>query len=39
MYRLFRESYGPEGPEEALTTTSFAPPVDTYEDEHNIVLV
>jgi len=38
MYRLFRESYGPEGPEEALTTTSFAPPVDTYEDEHNIVL-
>src|ERR1700730_15385677 len=38
MNRLFRESYGPEGPEEALTTTSFAPPVDTYEDEHNIVL-
>ncbi len=38
MNRLFRESYNPEGPEEALTTTSFAPPVDTYEDEHNIVL-
>jgi HSP20 family protein len=38
MNRLFRESYGPEGPEEALTTTSFAPPVDTYEDERNIVL-
>ena len=38
MYRLFRESYSPEGPEEALTTTSFVPPVDTYEDEHNIVL-
>jgi len=37
MNRLFRESYGPEGPEEALTS-SFAPPVDTYEDEHNIVL-
>ena len=36
--RLSREAYGPEGPEEALTTTSFAPPVDIYEDEHNIVL-
>jgi HSP20 family protein len=38
MNRLFRESYGPEGPEEALTTTNFAPPVDIYEDEHNITL-
>jgi len=38
MNRLFRESYNPEGPEEALTTTSFVPPVDTYEDEHNITL-
>src|ERR1700716_4507247 len=38
MNRLFRESYSPEGPEEALTTTSFAPPVDIYEDEHNIIL-
>ena len=38
MNRLFRESYGPEGPEEALTTTSFAPPVDIYEDEHDITL-
>src|SRR5580704_16196040 len=38
MKRLFRESYSPEGPEEALTTTSFAPPVDIYEDEHNIIL-
>ena len=38
MSRLFRESYRPEGPEEALTTTSFAPPVDIYEDEHNITL-
>ena len=37
MDRLFRQSYSPEGPEEALTS-SFAPPVDTYEDEHNIVL-
>src|SRR5882762_221931 len=38
MNRLFRESYGAEAPEEALTTTSFAPPVDIYEDEHNITL-
>ena len=38
MNRLFRESYKPEGPEEALTTTSFAPPVDIYEDEHTITL-
>jgi len=38
MNRLFRESYRPEGPEEALTSSSFAPPVDIYEDEHNITL-
>jgi HSP20 family protein len=38
MKRLFREPYGPAGPEEALTTTSFAPPVDIYEDEHDITL-
>jgi HSP20 family protein len=38
MNRFVRESYSPEGPEEALTTTSFAPPVDIYEDEHNITL-
>ncbi len=38
MNRLFRESYSPEAPEEALTTTTLAPPVDIYEDEHNIVL-
>jgi HSP20 family protein len=38
MNRLFRESYSPEEPEEALTTTSFAPPADIYEDEHNITL-
>ena len=38
MDRLFRESHSPEGPEEALTTTSFAPPVDTYEDEHTVTL-
>src|SRR5271157_3746878 len=38
LNRLFRESYGPEVPEEALTTTNYAPPVDIYEDEHNITL-
>ena len=38
MNRLFLESYRPEVPEEALTTTSYAPPVDIYEDEHNITL-
>src|SRR5258707_10879998 len=38
MNRLFRDSYSTEGPEEALTTTSYAPPVDIYEDEHNIIL-
>ena len=36
--RIFRESYSPEGPQEALTTSNFAPPVDVYEDEHNITL-
>jgi len=38
LNRLFRESFSPELPEEALTTTSFAPPADIYEDEHNITL-
>ncbi|MFZ3342206.1 MAG: Hsp20/alpha crystallin family protein [Terriglobales bacterium] len=36
MNRLFRDQQS--GPEESLTTTSFAPPVDVYEDEHNITL-
>jgi HSP20 family protein len=35
MNRLFRES---QGPEESLATSSFAPPVDVYEDEHNVTL-
>jgi len=38
MNRLFRESYGPEGREESLTTSTFAPAVDVYEDEHNVNL-
>src|SRR3954454_12969075 len=37
LNRLFRESYG-EGREEALNTSSFAPAVDVYEDEHNVTL-
>ena len=37
MNRLFRDSFG-EGREEALTTSTFAPAVDVYEDEHNITL-
>ncbi len=36
MNRLFRDSFG-EG-QEALTSTSFAPAVDVYEDEHNVTL-
>ena len=38
MNRLFRESYSPEGPEEALTTTTFAPPVDIYVDARDFHL-
>ncbi len=40
MNRLFRDFYAPEGRsgEEALTNTAFAPPVDVYEDEHNVTL-
>src|SRR6201988_4623123 len=38
LNRFVRESYSPESPEEALTTTSFAPPVDIYEDEHAIAV-
>jgi HSP20 family protein len=37
MNRLFRDSFG-DARDEALTTSNFAPPVDVYEDEHNIVL-
>lgn len=38
MNRLFRESFTSESSEEALATTNFAPPLDTYEDEHTISL-
>jgi len=37
MNRLFRDSFG-DTREEALSTSTFAPPVDVYEDEHNITL-
>jgi HSP20 family protein len=39
MNRLFSDSVGNEGrSEEALTTSTFAPPVDVYEDEHSTTL-
>jgi len=38
MNRILRESFSPENPEQALTTTNFAPLVDVYEDEHDITL-
>ncbi len=39
MNRLFQDSFGPGAAgEEGMTTTSFVPPVDIYEDEHNITL-
>ena len=38
MNRLFRDPRGPVGQDESLTTTAFAPPVDVYEDEHNVTL-
>src|SRR3979409_1335406 len=37
MNRLFRETYN-EGQDQALTASTFAPAVDVYEDEHNVVL-
>jgi HSP20 family protein len=38
MSRLFRDSFGNDSREEALANTAFAPPVDVYEDEHNVTL-
>ncbi len=38
MNRLFRESFSGEGRDESLTTSSFAPAVDVYEDEHKVTL-
>jgi HSP20 family protein len=38
MNRLFHDTYGQGSTEENLTTSTFVPPVDIYEDEHNITL-
>jgi HSP20 family protein len=38
MNRLFRDSFGPEGQDQSLATSAFVPPVDVYEDEHNVSL-
>ena len=36
LNRLFRDSYGDN--QDALSTSSFSPAVDVYEDEHNVTL-
>jgi HSP20 family protein len=36
--RVFRDSYRQSGQDESLATSSFAPAVDVYEDEHNVTL-
>src|SRR5207344_3525777 len=36
--RVFRDSYSGAGQDEALSTSSFAPAVDVYEDEHKVSL-
>jgi len=38
LNRLFRESYDDAGRDESLTTSTFAPAVDVYEDEHKVTL-
>ena len=38
MNRLFQDTYGQGSTEESITTSAFVPPVDIYEDEHNITL-
>ena len=38
MNRLFRDSFSEGRGEEALSTSTFAVPVDVYEDEHNVTL-
>jgi HSP20 family protein len=38
MNRLFRESFNEDSRDESLMTSSFAPAVDVYEDEHNVTL-
>jgi HSP20 family protein len=36
--RVFRDSYSSADRDESLTTSSFAPAVDVYEDEHKVTL-
>ncbi len=36
--RVFRDSYAGADRDESLTTSSFAPAVDVYEDEHKVTL-
>ena len=36
--RVFRDSYSGTGQDDSLTTSSFAPAVDVYEDEHKVSL-
>jgi HSP20 family protein len=36
--RVFRDSYSGSDRDESLTTSSFAPAVDVYEDEHKVTL-
>lgn len=38
MNRLFQDSFGPNRSDESLSTGTFAPAVDVYEDEHNVTL-
>jgi HSP20 family protein len=36
--RVFRDTYTEGGQDQSLATSSFAPAVDVYEDEHNVTL-
>ncbi len=38
MNRLFRESFNDVGRDESLTTSTFSPAVDVYEDQHRVML-
>ena len=38
MNRLFRDTFNQASGDESLTTSTFAPAVDVYEDEHNVTL-
>jgi HSP20 family protein len=38
MNRLFRDSFNDVGRDESLSTSTFSPAVDVYEDEHKVTL-